>query len=151
MASRKLPLWKVILFSMIPAVLLFVAIESVARIVWSSLEEKALTTDPNKVINYSRDFDPVLGYRLKPNFHLSEGPFTSKIGRFEFAFPMYIYHNANGFMQTEEVAPVKKQGAFASSPSGNRPPRVTTRSRTIRPSCVISCAVMASTREAWRC
>lgn len=111
MSGRKLPLWKVIVFSLLPAVLLFAVIEGVARIVWAGLEANAMTTDPNKVINYSRVFDPVVGYRLKPDFHLSEGPFTTSIGRFELSFPMHIYHNSRGFMQREEVADVKKEGS----------------------------------------
>ena len=111
MSGRKLPLWKVVVFSLLPAVFLLVVIEGVARIVWAGLEANAMTTDPNKVINYSRVFDPVVGYRLKPDFHLSEGPFTTSIGRFELSFPMHIYHNSRGFMQREEVSDIKKEGS----------------------------------------
>jgi lysophospholipase L1-like esterase len=108
MQSRKLPIWKTILFALIPTLLLFGAIEGISRVIWSYMEREAQNQDPNKVINYSRIFDPVVGYRLKPNIETPEGMFTHSIGRITLKFPVHMHTNAGGFMQREDVAPEKK-------------------------------------------
>jgi lysophospholipase L1-like esterase len=108
-SARKLPLWKVIVFSLTPALVLFVIVEGVARIAWAHLEAEAFARNINKVINFVQVPDAVVGYRLAPNYNSQEGMFTNSIGRFQFKFPVQIHHNANGYMQREEVAPTKQK------------------------------------------
>jgi lysophospholipase L1-like esterase len=112
MPAKKLPLWKTVLFSLIPAFLVFVVIEGGARIIWHQLEAEAAAKNPNKEINFSEKFDPVLGYRLAPNYQTKEGNYTSDIGRFHFNFPMLLYINGQGFFQRSEVTPEKKPGSL---------------------------------------
>jgi lysophospholipase L1-like esterase len=112
MQERKLPIWKKIVFALIPALLLLGIIEGVSRIIWAEMEAKAQEQDPNKVINYSRIYDPIVAYKLKPNFDTPEGIFKSQIGRVSFSFAAKTHTNANGFMQRDDVAPEKKPGTL---------------------------------------
>jgi lysophospholipase L1-like esterase len=110
--KKKLPLWKTIVFSLIPAVLLFVLIEGASRIVWYHLEAQAEAKDLNKLVNFNKIFDPVLGFKLMPNVHGPESIHESSIGPFHFKFPVQFYTNSRGYMQRDEVAEVKKPGSL---------------------------------------
>jgi lysophospholipase L1-like esterase len=111
-SARKLPLWKAIVFSFTPALLLFVVVEGAARIAWAHYQAEAFARGVNKVINFVQVPDAVVGYRLAPNYDSQEGMFTTSIGRFQFKFPMQIHHNAKGYMQREEVAPTKQKDSL---------------------------------------
>jgi lysophospholipase L1-like esterase len=111
-SARKLPLWKVIVFSLTPALVLFVLIEGAARIVWAHYQAEAFARGINKVINFVQVPDAVVGYRLAPNYENQEGMFTGSIGRFSFKFPMHFHTNANGYMQREEVASTKQKDSL---------------------------------------
>jgi hypothetical protein len=57
-SARKLPLWKVIAFSLTPALVVFVIVEGGARIAWAHLQSEAFARHINKVVNF------VLGWGL---------------------------------------------------------------------------------------
>jgi lysophospholipase L1-like esterase len=108
MQDRKLPAWKKIVFALIPALLLFAVIEGVSRIIWADMESSAQEQDPNKVINYTRIYDPIVAYKLKPNLDTPDGSYTNEIGRLSFTVAVKTHTNANGFMQRDDVALEKK-------------------------------------------
>ncbi len=108
MQDRRLPLWKNVVFALIPGLVLFAAIEGVSRIVWAHMETSAERDDPNKVINFTRIFDPIVAFKLKPNFEIPENIYTHTIGRTNFKIAMHVYTNADGFMQRES-APLEKK------------------------------------------
>jgi hypothetical protein len=111
-SARKLPWWKIIVFSFTPALVLFAIVEGAARIAWAHLEADAFAKHPNKIVNFVQVPDAVVGYRLAPNYDGHEIMVTRAIGRFQFKFLSHPYHNANGYMQREEVAPARQQDSL---------------------------------------
>ncbi len=108
-SGRKLPLWKIIVFSLTPALLFFAVVEGASRIAWAYLEADAFAKHPNKIINFMEVPDPLLGYRLARNFDSGDHIYTRSIGRFQFQGVTHIHTNANGYMQREEVAPSRQK------------------------------------------
>jgi GDSL-like Lipase/Acylhydrolase family len=111
-SARKLPLWKIIVFSLTPALLFFAIVEGAARIAWTYLEADAFAKHPYKIINFLEVPDAVVGYRLAPNYDSQERMFTTSIGRFQFKDPTHIHTNANGYMQREEVVPSRQKDSL---------------------------------------
>jgi hypothetical protein len=111
-SARKLPLWKVIVFSLTPALLFFAIVEGAARIAWAYLEADAFAKHPYKIINFLEVPDPVLGYRLARNYDSGDRIYTRSIGRFQFRGVTHIHTNANGYMQREEVVPSKRKDSL---------------------------------------
>lgn len=111
-STTRLPKWKVVVFSLTPALLLFAMIEIAARIEWHMLGVEAYQKDVNKTINFIHVPDPVLGYRLVPNFDQSEHIATRSLGHHKYEFPVHFHTNANGYMQREDVAPIKRKDSL---------------------------------------
>jgi hypothetical protein len=53
-SARKLPWWKIIVFSLTPGLVLFAIVEGTARIAWAHLEAEAFARHPNKIVNLSK-------------------------------------------------------------------------------------------------
>jgi lysophospholipase L1-like esterase len=105
--KSRLPAWKIVVFSLIPALLLLGLIEGAARILWARYEAAAMAKDPNKVINFARVPDPQAAWRLAPNYDSGQGPYNVKIGRFDLNMTIYSHHNKDGWMQ-KQVVPVQR-------------------------------------------
>jgi len=105
--KSRLPAWKIVVFSLIPALLLLGLIEGASRILWARYEAEAMAKDPNKAINFSRVPDPQVAWRLAPNFDSGQGPFNVKIGRFDYNMTVYRYHNKDGWMQ-KQIVPLQR-------------------------------------------
>lgn len=86
--------WKTVVFSLIPAVVVFLLVEGVAQIYWSYRERQALNAVAangermlrNDAINFLKQPDSILGYRLRPNLRVGSA-----------------ITNSRGFAQLEEV------------------------------------------------
>jgi lysophospholipase L1-like esterase len=91
---------KIIIFSILPALFLFVLVEGASRLYWSYLEENGLNTVSangervirNDAINFMKQPDAILGYRLRSNI---KGITNSK-----------------GFSQVEEVEVNRDEGTL---------------------------------------
>jgi lysophospholipase L1-like esterase len=110
--ATKLPWWKVVVFSLTPALVFFVVVEGAARIAWAHLEAEAFAKQFNKIVNFIEVPDVLLGYRLAPNYDSPEAKYNTTIGRFHFQFPVKIHTNSNGYMQREEVAPERRKDSL---------------------------------------
>ncbi len=101
--GKKLPLWKVILFSLLPTLILFGLLEGAAQAYFyyketqyfESVKEKAEEVLANDAINYMKEADGRLGYRLKRNLDHSN-----------------VATNAEGFFQRDTIPLEKKPGVL---------------------------------------
>ncbi len=102
-AGKKLPLWKVILFSLLPTLFLFGLLEGAAQAYFyyketryfESVKERGEEVLANDSINFMKQSDGHLGYRLKPNLDHKN-----------------VATNSAGFFQRDAIPLERKEGVL---------------------------------------
>ncbi len=109
---------KLVLYSLLPAILIFVAMEGIANCIWYYLEQQAYQSadirgkenrgGSNVLTNFMKTPDPVRGYRLLNNYERPETFTMVGSGYGSTALRTKIKLNTAGFFQREEIPIVRR-------------------------------------------